>query len=124
MFTLRQGLLLVALLGVLLGILTPRIRETFENRRIDEDDRRLGAANADLTAAVGANDVARARRALAAGADPNRVVERTEFLHTCIVNGQVEMMELLLDYGGRRRAGRAISTSQRGRVQSTASGPL
>ncbi|HET6879220.1 MAG TPA: ankyrin repeat domain-containing protein [Pirellulales bacterium] len=103
-FNLRQVLLLVALVSVLLGIVTPRIRRTFDEWRQDEEAERLATAGADLITAVRTNDVALARQALEAGATPDFNAEifggsgETRLLCACILKGQVEMMELLLDY--------------------------
>ncbi|HEV3343796.1 MAG TPA: ankyrin repeat domain-containing protein [Pirellulales bacterium] len=97
-FSLRQLLLLFALWAVLLGLVTPWIRQTLLGWEFQEDSERRLALAADLNEAVRTNDVALARQALAAEADPNRDPWE-ELLQTCIVNGRVEMMELLLASG-------------------------
>jgi|GEM_PF-3178286 len=102
-FTLRQILLLFAVVSVLLCILTPRIRWAFHVRRIQEAGRRREVAEADLSIAIRTNNVALARRALEAGAEPNPPIllsqPRLSWLCSCIANGQIEMVELLLDFG-------------------------
>jgi uncharacterized protein len=101
-FTLRQILLLFAVSSILLGIVTPRIRRTFQERRLDHEAARRAAARADLATAVRANNVALARQALEAGAEPDlggMLPNAGPFLYACIVKGQVEIMELLLDFG-------------------------
>lgn len=107
-FTLRQILLLCALVGVLLCLVAPRIRWNFHVRRIQEDFRRREAAEAELREAIRQNDVSLARQLLESGADPDldfqarRLGQQSpgpSVLNTCIANGQVEMMELLLDFG-------------------------
>lgn len=100
-FNLRQALLLLAAIGVLLGIMTPRIRRAYYLSRMHEDAHRRDTASRDLVAAVKTNDVARARRALQAGANPdyNGSTGSPSLLDGCITNGSIEMMELLLDYG-------------------------
>jgi hypothetical protein len=99
----RQLLLLVAVSSVLLGILTPRIHRTFHLRRLEEESLRYHAANAALIVAVQANHRDRARQALEAGADPNLKISSSPTSHsllcTCILNGYIEIMELLLDSG-------------------------
>lgn len=100
-FNVRQVLLLLTVTGVLLGILTPRIRRAYHLSRQHEDAHRRDAASRDLVAAVKTNDLARARRALQAGANPdyNGGTGLPSLLDSCITNGRIEMMELLLDYG-------------------------
>jgi cytohesin len=107
-FTLRQILLLCALVGVLLCLVAPRIRWNFHVRRIQEDFRRREAAEAKLREAIRKNDVPLARQLLESGADPDldfharrlsRQSPSPSVLNTCIANGQVEMMELLLEFG-------------------------
>lgn len=121
-FNLRQALLLVALCGVLLVIVTPRIRQDLHWRRLRAESDQRAVAEANLRAAVLADPVAVARRAveselrsavrapnitlarqaLEAGADPNLTVsppEQTRLLLACIANGHVELVELLLDHG-------------------------
>lgn len=100
-FTIRQLLLLLALSGVLLGVLTPGIHRTFDEWRLDANSRRINAANRDLTAAVRNNDLAFARRALQAGADPNLMAGTSQgcLFSTCIVKGELEMLELFLENG-------------------------
>ena len=107
-FTLRQILLLCALVGVLLCLLAPRIRWNFHVRRIQDAARKQLAAETDLRTAIRTNDVALARRALEAGADPNLAFDERSpnpqsrgpsVLNACIGNGQIAMMELLLDFG-------------------------
>jgi ankyrin repeat protein len=101
-FTLRQLLLLCALSCVLLGIVTPRIRRTLRGWELQQDiDQRETvrvAIAADLNTAVRTNNVALARHALEAGADPN-LDPRENLLCSCIVNGRDEIMELLLKFG-------------------------
>ncbi len=102
-FSLRQFLLLVGVFGVLLSIVTPQIRRTFQGRWDQRAARRRVVAGADLSTAVRLNNVVLARHALEAGADPNLILTwhpaRLSALCTCIVNGQIEIMELLLDFG-------------------------
>lgn len=97
-FSLRQLLLLLALSAVLLGLVTPQIRRTLRGWQVQEDSDMRFAVAADLNAAVQANDVALARQALEAGADPN-FSPWENLLNTCIVNGRVETLELLLKFG-------------------------
>lgn len=117
-FNLRQILLLIALGGVLLGMVAPRIHQAFHWRRLREELEQRTIAEANLRAAVlnepGAvagrrlqaavqsANLALARQALEAGADPNLMVDssaRTRLLVTCIGSGQIELTELLLDHG-------------------------
>ena len=121
-FNLRQVLLLVALCGVLLVIVTPRIRQELHWRRIraESDQRAIAEANlraaaladpvaiarraveSDLRTAVRTPNITLARQALEEGADPNVTVsphEQTRLLLTCIANGHVELVQLLLDHG-------------------------
>ncbi len=107
-FTMRQLLLLFAVCSVLLLIVTPRVRWTLHVWRIQESGRRREVAEADLKAAVRTNNVALARLALEVGADPNLILGAraagsaapdSSALLTCVTNGQIEMIELLLDFG-------------------------
>lgn len=107
-FTLRQILLLCALVGVLLCLMAPQIRWNFHVRRIQEAGRQRAAAEADLLAAIRTNNVALARRALEAGADatgaganlfPGMRSDAPSLMCICIANGQTELMELLLEFG-------------------------
>ena len=103
-FSLRQFLLLVAVFGVLLSVIAPRIHRTFQEWRGQEATRRREAAGAELSTAVRTNNIALARHALEAGADPNLILtggpqDFVSALGTCIKNGQIEIMELLLDFG-------------------------
>ena len=103
-FSLRQFLLLVAVFGVLLSVIAPPIHRTFQEWRGQEATRRREAAGAELSTAVRTNNIALARHALEAGADPNLILtggpqDFVSALGTCIKNGQIEIMELLLDFG-------------------------
>ncbi|HEV3339640.1 MAG TPA: ankyrin repeat domain-containing protein [Pirellulales bacterium] len=90
--------------AVLLGLVTPHIRRTLRGWEFQEDfDRRVAIAE-ELNEAVRANDVALARRAIGAGANPN-LDPRENLLNLCIVHGRVEMMELLLASGMAAEAG-------------------
>lgn len=109
-FTMRQMLLLFLLATVLLWLVAPRLRSAFDRWRILEDGRKHEIAEANLRTALRTNDLAVARKSLEAGADPNLIPDRRPWgptapinglssLRTCIANGQVEMMELLLEFG-------------------------
>lgn len=101
-FNLRQILLLIALGGVLLGMVAPRIHQAFHWRRLREELERRTIAEANLQTAVSTNDIELARQALEAGANANVLTAfqgQTRLLSTCIAKGQIEIMELLLDHG-------------------------
>lgn len=101
-FALRELLLLFALVAVLLGLVAPKIHAIFQSRRVQETARRQAAAEADLDAAVRANDVALARKALETAPLELGLFDSpkgSSLLFTCISNGQIEIMELLLNYG-------------------------
>jgi ankyrin repeat protein len=92
-FSMRQLLLLLALSGALLGALAPEIHQTLRLRHLEQNGRRIAAANNDLMEAVRTNNLSVARRALDVGADPDLGIL------TCIAKGHVEMLKLLLDLG-------------------------
>jgi ankyrin repeat protein len=96
--SLRQFLLLIGLCAVLLGIVAPRIRQTLRGWELQEDFDKRAAVAAELVTAVSTDDVALARHALSAGADPN-LDPHQQLLGSCIVHGQVEMTDLLLEFG-------------------------
>lgn len=109
-FTTRQMLLLFLLATVLLCLVAPRIRSAFDRWRILEAGHKREIAEAVLRTAILTNNVALARQALEAGADPNLIpdtrpwsptapINELSSLRTCIANGQIEMMELLLEFG-------------------------
>ena len=97
-FSLRQLLLICAMLAVLLGLVTPHIRRMLRGWEFQENFDRRAAIAKELKEAVEANDVALARRAIEAGADPN-LDPLANLLHTCALHGRVEMLELLLASG-------------------------
>ncbi|HUY92808.1 MAG TPA: ankyrin repeat domain-containing protein [Pirellulales bacterium] len=109
-FTVRQMLLLFVLVTILFSLAAPRIRWSFHVWRIQEASRKREAAENDLRTALRMNNVALARQSLEAGADPNLIpttrpwsptapINGLSSLRTCIANGQIEMMELLLEFG-------------------------
>ncbi len=89
-FGVRQLLLLVSVLSVFLAVVTWR---TQNERKIKDRIRIFEEAQANLEKAVRNNDVALARKALEAGAYPNAT------LGPCIENGQLAIIELLLESG-------------------------
>ncbi|MGH7135427.1 MAG: hypothetical protein ACREHD_06780, partial [Pirellulales bacterium] len=99
----RQLLLLVAVSALLSGLLTPRVHRILHSRRVQEEADRRQTVSDELVAAVQANNVARARQALVAGAEADLKLTSgpysKSFLTACILKGHVEMMELLLDHG-------------------------
>lgn len=101
-FALSELLLLFALVAVLLGLVAPKIHAIFESRRVQETALRQATAEADFDAAVRANDVALARKALETAPFKLELIaspKGSSSLLTCISNGEIEIMELLLDYG-------------------------
>jgi ankyrin repeat protein len=103
-FSLWHLLVLFAALSVLLGILAPRIHRVRQERQLQRqfarEFRESQEALSNLHKAVPARDLALARRALEAGADPNRLFGGTRsLLHVAIANGDLAMMGLLLDFG-------------------------
>lgn len=100
-FSIRQSLVLLAVSSVLLALMAPAIQRRFREWRLDEGFRKTAIADVELAAAVRANDVSAARHALEAGAKPDRDYSSrpTGLLSTCIHQGQLEMMKLLIDYG-------------------------
>lgn len=106
-FNLRQLLILVALLGVLLAIMMPRIRRARHLSQLHADARRMqAAALRELVAAVKANDVAQARRALEAGATANALAnEPTQMSLLCssIAKGRIVCLAMSIPNAGRNR---------------------
>lgn len=108
-FTLGQFLLLFVVIAVLLGLLAPDIHREFRFWRLRQKGRSQEAADADFIEAVRTNNVGLARQALEAGADPNKILRGNQLLVgnqpsvsplcACILSGQLEMMEVLLDHG-------------------------
>lgn len=100
-FTTRQLLLLLAVSGVLLALVSPAIQRRFHASRQEEIYRKKALVDQDLASAVKANDLSRARQALEAGANPDRNYASSPgaLLLDCIVHGRVEMLKLLLDFG-------------------------
>lgn len=98
--TVGQMLMLIAVIGALFGVLMPDIHQTLLRRQRVKDAERLQAALAALTYAVRNNDLALTRRALEAGANPN-LPSRNEIsvLYDSIVNGRLDILELLLESG-------------------------
>ncbi|HVX11946.1 MAG TPA: ankyrin repeat domain-containing protein [Pirellulales bacterium] len=104
-FTMRQLLLLLALSGVMLGIVAPRVHQRYRYWQLDRDNLRIVAANNDLQLAVRTNDIPLARRALEAKGGFNAPLPgqvrpvKGRLLCACVAKGQIEMMKLLLDSG-------------------------
>ena len=91
-FGLGMLFVLIAALSLLLAVTTPSLRTAERLRRREE-------AQTNLEDAIGKNDVASARLALKAGADPNGFTRHSSLLRTCVENGQLDLMELLLRFG-------------------------
>jgi hypothetical protein len=98
-FTMRQLLLLLAVSGVLLALLAPKLQQRLRAWRRGGDVRKLVTADGQLAGAVRANDLSLARRALEAGANPDFMSPGSRMIFGCIAKGQLEMMKLLLDSG-------------------------
>lgn len=96
-FGLRQLLVLVAVLSILFAIVGPRIRKALHDEPPVIDQQESQAA---LEAAVRNGDFELARRAIEAGANPNRApYAEKDLLCMSIANGQIKIMKLLLDHG-------------------------
>jgi ankyrin repeat protein len=100
-FTMREFLLLLAVSGVLLALVAPKLQQRLRAWRLSGDVRKMATADVELAGAVRANDLSRARSALAAGANPDFMSNQpgSRVIFDCIAKGQLEMMNLLLDSG-------------------------
>lgn len=117
-FSLRQLFLLLAVLALLLGIVTPRLHRVFQERQSQNAARRVQQAEVSLVRAVRNDDTSLARRALEAGANPSGVYgDAGSLLYLAIENGCIPMMELLLEYSA------DVEASQRLNRAPTVGGP-
>jgi len=98
-FGVRQYLLLIAVLSLLLAIMAPRLQDAYRSRQLGLEYRRLQDATRNLATAVRSSDAELARRALEAGASANVHHGDGSLLRHCIDNGQIPLVELLLDFG-------------------------
>ncbi len=99
-FSLRQAFVLLAAVGLLLAIISPALHRAGRERQFQTAVRRAQQAQRDLILAVQENDVKLAYTAIHRGARASQVVGAgPSFLHLSIVEGNITMMELLLDAG-------------------------
>lgn len=103
-FQIRLGqlLLLIVLLSVLLGLCTSYLHRTYQAFELDRTYRRHMQAQKELGQAIRDNDVNSAKRALASGYTVQQFLDSSPhdpLLHICIANGQIGIVEVLLESG-------------------------
>lgn len=99
-FSLRQAFVLLAAVGLLLAVISPALHRAAKERQFQAGVRKAQQAQTDLILAVQENDVKFAADAIHRGARASQVVGGgPSFLHLSIVDGDITMMELLLDAG-------------------------
>lgn len=104
-FSIGQLCLLVVAVAVLCAIIARPLDEQVQQRREDKRFRQRNEAYNNLDKAVRQNDLQLAQQTLQLGFPAQELTARGNASpDNCVANGQLEMLELLLEYGVKRPA--------------------